>query len=64
MPECAEGFDALAAERQCTLALRQVQMESKPEPLSEPQGVLAGRGVRGMAGAGSFQPEYAVVLHL
>ena len=62
--EIVEGFNALAAERQCTLTLRRVEMESKPEPLSEPLGVLAGRGGKEMGGAGSFQPEYAIVLHM
>ncbi len=41
--EIVEGFDALAAERQGKLTLRQVQVESKPVPVLEPQEVLAVR---------------------
>lgn len=41
--EIVEGFDALAAERQGKLTLRQVQVESRPVPVLEPQEVLAVR---------------------
>ena len=41
--DIVEGFDALAAERQGKLTLRQVRMESKPVPVLGPQEVLAVR---------------------
>lgn len=41
--EIVEGFDALEAERKGKLTLRQVQVESKPVPVLEPQEVLAVR---------------------